>query len=60
MTPEESMDDLELECRGCGIQFTWTKKEQNEFCENVPEDQSLLDTEPYCKACRPKQDQQRG
>jgi hypothetical protein len=60
MTPEESMEDLELECQGCGKCFRWTVKEQKEFVENAPEGQSLLDTEPYCKSCRPKQDQQRS
>lgn len=57
---DESIRDLDLECQGCGAHFVWTRKEQREFLENAPEDQSLLDTEPYCKSCRPKQDGQRS
>lgn len=52
------MADMTLTCAGCGRKFVWTEKEQKEAepaCEG-----GLLDPEPYCRRCRPKQDQERS
>lgn len=60
------MPDLILTCSGCGMRFTWTDKEQKEYTESCSKDVEdeatgdLLDVEPYCKSCRPKQDGQRS
>lgn len=60
------MENITLECAGCGASFVWTTKEQEEFQANASSDVEdeatgdILDVEPYCKSCRPKQDQQRG
>ena len=62
------MADIKLTCEGCGQVFTWTDKEQKEYAASAPPyDPSdgdaigdLLDTEPFCKMCRPKQDGQRS
>ena len=53
------MGDLTLTCVGCGTRFVWTEKEQAE-AEDLSGDGGLVEIEPYCKACRPKQDQQRS
>jgi ribosomal protein L33 len=54
-------DDVELTCEGCGMRFTWTKKEQEEFEGEDPKDVGgLLEVERFCKSCRPKQDGQRS
>lgn len=52
------MGDVTLTCDGCGAKFVWTEKEQTEAEEHG--DGGLIEVEPYCKSCRPKQDQQRG
>ena len=54
------MADVHLECRGCGLKFLWTDKEQKEYEEANPTDEEILEVEPYCKTCRPKQDSQRS
>lgn len=58
------MGDLALVCQGCGRRFVWTEKEQVESTgHRVPDTKpipSSVEFEPYCKSCRPKQDQQRS
>jgi len=52
------MGNVELTCEACGTKFLWTDKEQTEAEENG--EGGLIEMEPYCKSCRPKQDQQRS
>jgi hypothetical protein len=57
---------IRLKCRGCGAEFVWTEKEQEEFAAKASKDTEdeatgdLLDVEPHCRMCREKQDQQRS
>lgn len=49
------MGDVDLTCEGCWAKFVWTDKEQTEAKQDG--EGGLIETEPYCKICRPKQDQ---
>ena len=55
------MPDLTLTCKGCGVFFVWTEKEQEEYEANLSEtEEDIIEVEAYCKICRPKQDGQRS
>ena len=57
---------MTLTCQSCGVVFIWSEKEQKEYAAGISKDTEdeatgdVLDVEPYCKSCRPKQDQQRS
>lgn len=54
------MGDMTLVCAGCCRRFVWTEKEQLESAQAASAEGDVLEPEPYCAACRPKQDQQRA
>lgn len=50
------MADMTLTCESCGKKFVWTEKEQ----AAMESEGGVLDVQPNCKLCRPKQDDQRS
>lgn len=54
------MAELRLVCESCGDPFVWTEKEQKDSGLDDGASGGLVDIEPFCRACRPKQDHKRN